>query len=277
MLLYEGDRAQYPVSILNGKVVFQVLKAVDAPGFGFPVVDEANGLYKIPQYPTFMTSAPLITTPAASPVTQDTFELANGYVIFLHTGDVYGHNLIGVIVADSILQIAKVPASVMPSVITDAIPVQTTDTMMLYVSINGAVKPYKRVVTSLSAPTNTSVIWFSLTENQYYEYKDGWDLILSIKIGGITMQFKRGNKSDLPQEAAAGEPLVTLDTGELYIGMGVGQALKKVSDIVLSTTEPGPEDQNKMWIDQTTNIAKAYKNGSWQVVATPSNVDYGTF
>ena len=44
-----------------------------------------------------------------------------------------------------------------------------------------------------------------------------------------TILLKRGLKSNLPEHAATGEPLITLDTGELFIGQGQELPLMKVS------------------------------------------------
>lgn len=40
----------------------------------------------------------------------------------------------------------------------------------------------------------------------------------------VNIQFKRGNKSDLPESADSGTPLWCEDTQELYIGTGDGVA-----------------------------------------------------
>lgn len=44
------------------------------------------------------------------------------------------------------------------------------------------------------------------------------------------IRFRKCLKANLPTEAALGEPVVVFDTGELYIGQGQGQALKKVEN-----------------------------------------------
>ena len=53
------------------------------------------------------------------------------------------------------------------------------------------------------------------------------------------IQLKRGLKQNLPASAQQGEPLVTLDTGELFIGQGDGLPLLPVSGGVGGgTTDP---------------------------------------
>jgi hypothetical protein len=42
------------------------------------------------------------------------------------------------------------------------------------------------------------------------------------------IKFKRGNAANLPVEANSGEPVVALDTGDLYVGQGTGFPLKKI-------------------------------------------------
>ena len=49
------------------------------------------------------------------------------------------------------------------------------------------------------------------------------------------LQLLRGLKANLPSEALAGQPLVTLDSTELFIGNGIGQPLLKISDIVVGS------------------------------------------
>jgi hypothetical protein len=44
----------------------------------------------------------------------------------------------------------------------------------------------------------------------------------------VTIKLRRGQKSQLPTEAALGEALLTLDTKELYFGMGAGVPVRKV-------------------------------------------------
>lgn len=51
------------------------------------------------------------------------------------------------------------------------------------------------------------------------------------------IQLKRGMLANLPANAKVGEPLITTDSRELFIGMGEGQPLKKVSDIVFVATD----------------------------------------
>ena len=92
---------------------------------------------------------------------------------------------------------------------------------------------------------------------------------------GATIQLKRGNKANLPSSAAVGEPLVTLDTGELFVG--TGSSLRKISDIMVSETEPAAEDRNKLWYNPIANETRIYKDGSWQVTGAEASMDYGDF
>lgn len=92
-----------------------------------------------------------------------------------------------------------------------------------------------------------------------------------------TLLFRRGLKANLPVEARNGEMLVTLDTGEVYLGTGIGSPIKRISDTIKSDTEPAAIDQDKVWLDTVNNIIKVYKAGSWQVVSTPAGTDFGTF
>jgi hypothetical protein len=92
---------------------------------------------------------------------------------------------------------------------------------------------------------------------------------------GPTILLKRGLKANLPSSAAIGEPLVTLDTAELFIGTGTG--LRKISDVVVSETEPSIEDQTKLWYNPADKTTKVYKDGSWQITTSDASRDYGEF
>lgn len=89
------------------------------------------------------------------------------------------------------------------------------------------------------------------------------------------MKLRCGLKGNLPTVAAAGEPLVTTDTQEMYIGTGTG--IKKVSDMIVSVTEPAVGDRLKLWIDPNTSIIKAYVHGAWTQVDNNQSTDFGTF
>ena len=89
------------------------------------------------------------------------------------------------------------------------------------------------------------------------------------------MKFRSGLKNSLPVSALAGEPLVTTDTQEMYIGTGTG--IKKISDIVVSETTPGVEDSLKLWLNPVTSVMKAYINGVWEELENAQSTDYGTF
>lgn len=87
--------------------------------------------------------------------------------------------------------------------------------------------------------------------------------------------MRRGLKASLPVSAAEGEPLVTVDTQELYIGTGSG--IKKVSDIVVSETQPDTVDNLKLWLIPSSNVMHAYVNGLWEPVVNATNTDFGGF
>lgn len=98
---------------------------------------------------------------------------------------------------------------------------------------------------------------------------------VSPAIPGTRIQFKRGLRADLPASANIGEPLVTLDTGELFVGTGAG--LRKISDVIVSETEPLVADRNKLWFSPIENITRVYKDGAWQISGSEASMDYGTF
>jgi hypothetical protein len=73
------------------------------------------------------------------------------------------------------------------------------------------------------------------------------------------MKLRCGLKVNLPLLAAPGEPLVTTDTQEMYIGTGTG--IKKVSDISISESEPELADRLKLWFKPSTNTTYMFTNG----------------
>jgi hypothetical protein len=55
----------------------------------------------------------------------------------------------------------------------------------------------------------------------------------------VTIQIRRGLKSELPSSAAVGEPLFCTDTNELFIGAGLGNPLVSLSSgTVIPVTNP---------------------------------------
>jgi hypothetical protein len=76
------------------------------------------------------------------------------------------------------------------------------------------------------------------------------------------VQLLRGLKVNLPAEALAGVPVVTLDTLELFIGQGLGNPLSKISDIVIAAVSTGI-DHSKIWIDTTVNQVKRWSGSAW--------------
>jgi hypothetical protein len=76
------------------------------------------------------------------------------------------------------------------------------------------------------------------------------------------LQLRRGAKSALPVSALEGEPLIAMDTRELYIG--TGSSVIKVGDVIFNSVQPTVV-AGKIWIDLTTNeIYRASDDGlSW--------------
>lgn len=89
------------------------------------------------------------------------------------------------------------------------------------------------------------------------------------------MKLRCGIKSNLPALAAPGEPLVTTDTQELYIGTGIG--VKKISDILISETEPAFENRFRLWLNPITGLIRTFNEGTWQVVSNQESTDFGGF
>lgn len=81
------------------------------------------------------------------------------------------------------------------------------------------------------------------------------------------LQLKRGLKADLPALAALGEPLITTDTREMFVGTGTG--LFKIGDIIFSDSQPAFAS-GKVWIDTATN--KIYRSNdldsSWVIISS---------
>ena len=69
-----------------------------------------------------------------------------------------------------------------------------------------------------------------LTKNGYNKtaIKKGDNIMSNNK--QIRFSFRKGLKKDLPSHAPLGEPLFCTDTGELYVGMGNYQEIKKITD-----------------------------------------------
>ena len=64
------------------------------------------------------------------------------------------------------------------------------------------------------------------------------------------LQIRRGLKAALPASAALGEPLITTDTRELFVG--TGSSIYKIGDIVFAATAPEVVE-GKVWINTTDN------------------------
>ena len=90
------------------------------------------------------------------------------------------------------------------------------------------------------------------------------------------MQLRRGLKSNLPESVALGEPLITIDTQELYIGTTSG--VKKVSDLVISDTEPSVTNRDLLWLVPSSNEILVYKDTSWtRIKSKDGSTDFGGF
>jgi hypothetical protein len=79
-----------------------------------------------------------------------------------------------------------------------------------------------------------------------------------------TIKLKRGNRADLPTTALPGEPLVALDTGELFVGDANG-VVQKLSDIVMS--DIAPTVKQKFWLDTTVEQLKRWDGTLWKPIA----------
>lgn len=91
------------------------------------------------------------------------------------------------------------------------------------------------------------------------------------------LKLRSGLKANLPAHAAEGEPLITTDTQEMYIGTGPATPPKKISDIVISETTPGVADRMKLWVQPSTNVTYVYVRNTWEVVNKNVSTDFGTF
>jgi hypothetical protein len=89
------------------------------------------------------------------------------------------------------------------------------------------------------------------------------------------MKLRCGLKANLPVSAAEGEPLITTDTQEMYIGTGTG--VKKLSDLIISTTEPLTSERLKLWLNPLTNVMQVFTGGIWQPVENKASTDFGGF
>lgn len=80
------------------------------------------------------------------------------------------------------------------------------------------------------------------------------------------LQIRRGLKSALPTVAALGEPLVTTDTHELYVG--TGSSISKISDVMFASSAP-PVITEKLWLNTATDtLYRASDDGlSWVTIS----------
>lgn len=100
-------------------------------------------------------------------------------------------------------------------------------------------------------------------------------VVTAPKKAGVTIRLKRGLRENLPTIARDGEALVTLDTGELFLGTGTG--IRKISDVVVSETEPMAADRSKLWYNPVTNTTAVWTVDQWVVSASAAGMDYGAF
>ena len=133
-----------------------------------------------------------------------------------------------------------------------------------------------------SSIVNGTLLNLNTTVTAYLVY---WKLLISLDVGGntlatpivydftmtyvsqttpiidagssYTVEFKRGTKAALPTGLLQGEPYITLDTNELYSGQGTGNALSKISDVVVSTSQPS-NYTNILWINPSTRSCQFY-------------------
>lgn len=87
------------------------------------------------------------------------------------------------------------------------------------------------------------------------------------------LQIKHGSRAGLPAKAAMGEPLISLDTGELFFGRGTATGdlgVFKLSDVIFADVAPAVF-QGKLWIDTVNNaIYRASDAGDSWVACTAS-------
>lgn len=86
---------------------------------------------------------------------------------------------------------------------------------------------------------------------------------------GSALQIRRGPAVNLATATAAlGEPLVTTDTHELYIGTGSGTEKYKISDVIFAAVAPAVIKE-KIWVNTATNaISRASDDGlTWVAVS----------
>lgn len=84
------------------------------------------------------------------------------------------------------------------------------------------------------------------------------------------LQIRRGLKSALPAKAALGEPLIAIDTRELFVGVGTGVGdgdVYKIGDVIFADTPPDVTPE-KIWIDTANEkIYRAADDGlSWTAI-----------
>jgi hypothetical protein len=131
-----------------------------------------------------------------------------------------------------------------------------------------------RVVEIISAMV-VNKTFFASNISPQIKQEVGYVKTVRITKQGTTIQLKRGNKANLPTTALLGEPIVTLDTGELFIGTGTG--VRKISDVIISESIPSVEDRGKIWYNPLTNSTYLYKEGLWQITGSEATMDYGVF
>lgn len=90
---------------------------------------------------------------------------------------------------------------------------------------------------------------------------------MAATIQRVTIRLKRGYKSSLPDVVSPGEPLVTLDTNELFIGDKDG-ILQKVSDVNTSNHEPS--NRNKLWWNTEDDTLRRWNGEAWTSLQTKS-------
>jgi len=78
------------------------------------------------------------------------------------------------------------------------------------------------------------------------------------------LQLRRGQRSNLPANGLlTGEPLLTTDTHELFVGDAAGNPVRIV-DVIVSTIAPVTPVQNQLWLDITNDQLKKWSGSSWE-------------
>ena len=87
------------------------------------------------------------------------------------------------------------------------------------------------------------------------------------------IRLKRGLRASLPSSAPLAEPLVTIDTGEIFIGMGENLPIKKIGNIPQQPIPPINPNVDDLWIDTSNqvHVLKHYDGIDWVIIGSNSS------